>query len=164
MTRFRNVKLGIFRQYQNTKHILKKKNMGQNRFKKRLRFQKFQLSNFTYSNLTYSKELHQKIKTLDKLILKSICIKQISEILCQGYIEEQQQSFSEEHLEESVPERNYKNMGIIYCFFIICLLYIQFNRNRFIKFFLYNILLDPIQINLLMKREIHAATVRTAFF
>ena len=28
MTRFRNVKLGVFRQYQKTKAILKKKNMG----------------------------------------------------------------------------------------------------------------------------------------
>ena len=32
MTRFRNVKLDVLRQYQNTKTILKKKNMGQNRF------------------------------------------------------------------------------------------------------------------------------------
>ena len=69
MTRFRNIKLGVFRQYQNTKSILKKKNMGQNRFKKRSKFRKFQLSNFTltWSNgrkvnsvrpgMTYSKEL-----------------------------------------------------------------------------------------------------------
>ena len=42
MTRFRNVKLAVFRQYRNTKTILKKKNMGQNRFKKRSNFQKFQ--------------------------------------------------------------------------------------------------------------------------
>ena len=34
MTRSRNVKLGHFRQYQNTKTIFKKKNMGQNRFKR----------------------------------------------------------------------------------------------------------------------------------
>ena len=33
MTRFRNVKLGVFRQYQNTKNISKKKNMGQSCFK-----------------------------------------------------------------------------------------------------------------------------------
>ena len=68
-TRFRNVKLGVFRQYQNTKIILKKKNMRQNRFKKLSKFQKFQLSSFTltWSNerkmnnvrpdMTYSKEL-----------------------------------------------------------------------------------------------------------
>ena len=31
MTTFRNIKLGVFRQYQNTKPILKKKNMEQNR-------------------------------------------------------------------------------------------------------------------------------------
>ena len=31
MTTFRNIKLGGFRQYQNTKTILKKKNMEQNR-------------------------------------------------------------------------------------------------------------------------------------
>ena len=37
MTRLRNVKFGVFRKYQNTKTILKKKNM----------FQKFHLSNFT---------------------------------------------------------------------------------------------------------------------
>ena len=46
MTRFRNVKLGVFRQYQNTT-IFKKKNLGQNDFKKLSKFQKFQLSNFT---------------------------------------------------------------------------------------------------------------------
>ena len=84
MTRFRNVKLFVFRQYQNAKIILKKKNMGQNRFKKRSKFQKFQLSNFTltWSNegkvnsvrpyMTYSKELQQKMKMLDKLVLKNI--------------------------------------------------------------------------------------------
>ena len=88
ITRFRNVKLGVFRQYQNTRANLKKKNMGQNRFKKRSKFQKFQLSNFTltWSNegnvnsvrfyMTYSKELQQKIKMLDKLVLKIIWIKQ----------------------------------------------------------------------------------------
>ena len=32
MIGFRNVKLGVFRKFQNTKTILKKKNMGQNRF------------------------------------------------------------------------------------------------------------------------------------
>ena len=53
MTRFRNVKLGVFKQYQNTKTILKKKNTRQNCFKKRSKFQKFQLSNFT---LTWSNE------------------------------------------------------------------------------------------------------------
>ena len=53
MTRFRNVKLGVFRQYQNTKTISKKKNMGQNRFRKCSKFQKFQLNNFT---LTWSNE------------------------------------------------------------------------------------------------------------
>ena len=41
MTRFRNVKLGVFRQYQNTKTILKKKNMGQNGFKNISKFRKF---------------------------------------------------------------------------------------------------------------------------
>ena len=34
MTRFKNVKLGVFRQYQSTKTILKKKNMGQNPLKR----------------------------------------------------------------------------------------------------------------------------------
>ena len=81
---FRNVKLGVFRQYQNTRTILKNKNMGQNRFKKLSKFQKFQLTDFTltWSNdgkmnsvrpdMTYSKELQQKMKMLDKLILKNI--------------------------------------------------------------------------------------------
>ena len=84
MTRFRKVKLGVFRQYQNTKTVLKKENMGQNRFKKLSNFQQFQLSNFTltWSNeekinsaglhMAYSKELQQKMKMLDKLILKNI--------------------------------------------------------------------------------------------
>ena len=84
MARLRNVKLGVFREYQNTKTILKKKNMGQNRFKESSKFEKFQLSNFilTWSNegkansvqpdTTYSKELQQKMKTLDKPILKNI--------------------------------------------------------------------------------------------
>ena len=49
MTRFRNVKLGVFRQYQNTRTIFKKKNMGQNRFKKRSKFQKFHLSNLVFN-------------------------------------------------------------------------------------------------------------------
>ena len=61
--------------------------MGQNRFKKRSRFQKFQLSNFTltWSNegkvnsvrpgITYTKELQQKMKMLDKVISKNISIK-----------------------------------------------------------------------------------------
>ena len=53
MTRLRKVKLVFFRKYQNTKTILKKKNMEQNRFKKLSESQKFQLSNFT---LTWSNE------------------------------------------------------------------------------------------------------------
>ena len=84
MTRCRNVKLGDFKQYQNTRTILKKKNMGENLFQKCSKFQKFQLSNFTltWSNegkvnsvrsyMTYSKELQQKMKMLDKLVLKNI--------------------------------------------------------------------------------------------
>ena len=47
MNRFKNVKLGVFRQYQNTKTFSKKKNMGKNRFMKLSKFQKFQSSNFT---------------------------------------------------------------------------------------------------------------------
>ena len=53
MTRFRNFKLNVFGQYQNTKTILQKKNIEQNHFKKPSKFQKFQLSNFT---LTWSNE------------------------------------------------------------------------------------------------------------
>ena len=33
MTRFKNVKLSVFRQYQKTKTILKKRDMGQNRLR-----------------------------------------------------------------------------------------------------------------------------------
>ena len=47
MTRFRNFKLGVFRQYQNIKTIFKKNDIGENSFKKISNFQKFQLSNFT---------------------------------------------------------------------------------------------------------------------
>ena len=62
--------------------------MGQNRFRKHSKFQKFRLSNFTltWSNkgkvnsawpyMTYSKELQQKAQMLDKLVLKNIQIKQ----------------------------------------------------------------------------------------
>ena len=62
--------------------------MGQFRFKKRLKFQKFQLSNFTFTrqnerkvnrvrpDVTYPKELEQKMKILDKLVFKNIWIKQ----------------------------------------------------------------------------------------
>ena len=57
--------------------------MRQNCFKKLSKFQKFQLSNFTVSqsnegqmnslrlDMTYSKELQQKMKMLDKRILKN---------------------------------------------------------------------------------------------
>ena len=66
------------------KLFLKRKNMGQNRFKELRKFQKFQLSNFTltwsnegkmnsvWPDMTYSKELQQKMKMLDKRILKHI--------------------------------------------------------------------------------------------
>ena len=63
MARFKNVKSGVFRQYQNTNTILKKKNTGQNRFKKLSKFQKFQLSNFT---LTWSKEREMNDVLSDK--------------------------------------------------------------------------------------------------
>ena len=80
--------MDIFRQNQNTKTILKNKNMGQNCFKKLWKFEKFQFSNFTltWSNegkmnsvlldITLPKELQQKVRMLDKLILKNICITQ----------------------------------------------------------------------------------------
>ena len=72
--------------------------MGQNRFKKLSKFQKFQSSNFTltWSNegkmnslrldMTYSKELQQKMKILDKLILKTFELHNFGEILCHGHI------------------------------------------------------------------------------
>ena len=79
ITRFRNVKLVVFRQYQSTKTISKKKNMGQNRFKKLSKFQKFQLSDFTLtwpdtvrSDVIYSKELQQKKKMSEILVLRNI--------------------------------------------------------------------------------------------
>ena len=84
MTRFRNFKLGVFRQNQNTKTILKKTTMAQNS-----KFPKFQLSNFTFTwwnegimkgvwlDMTKSVELQQKVKMLDKFILRNILITQI---------------------------------------------------------------------------------------
>ena len=98
MARFGNFKLDVFRQYQNTKTILKEKNMGQNRFKKLSKFQKLQLSNFT---LTWSNEGRMngvppdndlfkltaaKMKILDKPILKTLELNNIGEILWHGYI------------------------------------------------------------------------------
>ena len=80
MSRFRNIKLDVFRLSKH-KNYFKKKNIGQNRFKKLSKFQKFQLSYFhlTWSNqgkmnsarldMTYSKELLQKMRILDKLTL-----------------------------------------------------------------------------------------------
>ena len=84
MTRFRNFKLGVFRQNQNTKTILKKTTMAQNS-----KFPKFQLSNFTFTwwnegimkgvwlDMTKSVELQQKVKMLDKFIVRNILITQI---------------------------------------------------------------------------------------
>ena len=80
----------------------KRKNLGQNPFKKRSKFQKFQLSNstLTWSNeekvnsvrlyMTYSKGLKQKMKMLNKLVLKTFELNNFSEILCHGYIQGQQ--------------------------------------------------------------------------
>ena len=67
-----------------TKTILKTNNIGKNRFKKLLKVQKFGLSNLTLTELnegnknslkldmSYSKELEQKMKMLQKLILQRI--------------------------------------------------------------------------------------------
>ena len=75
MTRFRNIKLGVFRQYQN-KNYFKNEKYWENRFKKLLKVQKFWLSNLTLTELnegnknslkldmSYSKELEQKMKML----------------------------------------------------------------------------------------------------
>ena len=94
MTRFRNVKLSVFRQYQNTRATLKRKNTGRNRFKKGSKFQKFRLSNFTFTRsneakvnsvrpyITYSKELQQKMKMLDKLVLKTFELNNLSVKYC----------------------------------------------------------------------------------
>ena len=41
MIRFRKVKLGVFRQYQNTKTTLRKKNIIKNCFKKCLKLRRF---------------------------------------------------------------------------------------------------------------------------
>ena len=58
--------------------------MGQNRFKKLSKFQKFHLNNFTFTwsnegkmngvppDMIHSKELQQKIKILDKLLVRNI--------------------------------------------------------------------------------------------
>ena len=67
-----------------TQKYFKKGQYETKSFKRRSKFQKFQLSNFTltWSNerkvnsvlfgITYSKELQQKMKILGKLILKNI--------------------------------------------------------------------------------------------
>ena len=44
-------------------------------------------------DMTYSKELQQKMKMLDKLILKTFELYYFSEVLCHGHIQEQE-SFS----------------------------------------------------------------------
>ena len=76
--------LSVYIQCQYTRAILKKKNMGWNRFEKLSKFQEFQLSDFTltcsnegkvnsiWPDMTYSKELQQKMKMLDKRIFKNI--------------------------------------------------------------------------------------------
>ena len=73
MARFRKVKLDVFRQYQNTKTITKKKNMGQNRFTKRSNFKKFRLSNFTLNSVrpdvTYSK-YYEKYENVEQNYFK----------------------------------------------------------------------------------------------
>ena len=93
MTRFRNVKVGVFRQHESTKTILKNENMGQNRFKKLSKFRKFYFDlvkrgkmNRVRPDMTYSKELQQKMKMLDKLMLKTFELNNFSEILCHDYI------------------------------------------------------------------------------
>ena len=94
--------------------------MGQNRFKKLSKFQKFQSSNFTltWSNegkmnslrldMAYSKELQQKMKILDKLILKTFELHNFGEILCHGHILELQ-SFSD-GIERSLSQKGIINV------------------------------------------------------
>ena len=94
--------------------------MGQNRFKKLSKFQKFQSSNFTltWSNegkmnslrldMAYSKELQQKMKILDKLTLKTFELHNFGEILCHGHIQELQ-SFSD-GIERSLSQKGIINV------------------------------------------------------
>ena len=98
MTRCRNVKLDDLHNIKTQELFLKEKNMGHNRFKNRSKSQKFHLSNFTlsWSNegkvgsvrpyVTYPKELQQKMKMLDKIVLKTFQLNNFSEILYHGYI------------------------------------------------------------------------------
>ena len=53
MTRFRNVKLVTFRQYQNIFNISKKKNLGQKTFKEIENFSKFKAFKFSSFTLTW---------------------------------------------------------------------------------------------------------------
>ena len=105
--------------------------------------------------MAYSKALEQKMKIMDKHVLKNIWITQF-----------QWNTVSWPYLGTTIvfwwalrgvsPRKElWKYKKIIF----------QFNSRRFIKFFLCNIQngITRIRINLLMKQEIHAATVRTAF-
>ena len=104
--------------------------------------------------MTYSKELQQKMKMLDKLVWKNIRIKQfwwnpvswlyLGTAIVFWWI-----------LRGVSPRKESRKCWKIF----------QFNRSRFIKFFLYNIHSKRNKthaINSLMKKEIHAATVLTA--
>ena len=105
--------------------------------------------------MAYSTELQQKMKIMDKHVLKNIWITQF-----------QWNTVSWPYLGTTIvfwwalrgvsPRKElWKYKKIIF----------QFNSRRFIKFFLCNIQngITRIRINSLMKQEIHAATVRTAF-
>ena len=68
ITRFRNVKLGVFRQCQNTKITLKK-NMRQNRFKELSKFQKVQLSKEVFNLRRNERHLKASFETLMTVLL-----------------------------------------------------------------------------------------------
>ena len=71
MTRFSNVKLGVFRQYQN-KNYFKKQKHGTASFYKNFQIPNEGKMNSVRLDMTYLKEVQQKMKMLDKLILKNI--------------------------------------------------------------------------------------------
>ena len=114
MTRFRNVKLGVFRQYQNTKTILKKKKMGENRFKKLSKFKKLQLRNFilTCSNggkINSVRLDQQKLKNDGKTYFKKHFNYTIFVKYCVMAISSDSNCFLM-GIERSLPKSNYKSI------------------------------------------------------
>ena len=106
--------LGVFRQYQNTKTILKKKKMGENRFKKLSKFKKLQLRNFilTCSNggkINSVRLDQQKLKSDGKTYFKKHFNYTIFVKYCVMAISSDSNCFLM-GIERSLPKSNYKSI------------------------------------------------------